>query len=158
MSFFFFCQKYKYQDEDTTSPPEHGSTHLPGDVQPPELVQVSEKNISQIENVHGFVSHSHISPMKVEPFDLFVLHFGSFPKACKQVCASSRTCVNTVTHSFTVQHPNTCFHSNIIQYLYYYIFVWPFFQSTAVLFHSCSAHSSFIVCSCLIRAKPCVAL
>ncbi|XP_053492741.1 disks large homolog 1 isoform X7 [Ictalurus furcatus] len=57
-------KKYRYQDEDTNSPPEHGSTRLPGDVQPPELVQVSEKNISQIENVHGFVSHSHISPMK----------------------------------------------------------------------------------------------
>lgn len=57
-------KKYRYQDEDTNSPPEHGSTRLPGHVQPPELVQVSEKNISQIENVHGFVSHSHISPMK----------------------------------------------------------------------------------------------
>ncbi|XP_056114856.1 disks large homolog 1 isoform X8 [Rhinichthys klamathensis goyatoka] len=57
-------EKYRYQDEDTTSPPEHGSPHLPGDVRPPELVQVSEKNISQIENVHGYVSHSHISPMK----------------------------------------------------------------------------------------------
>uniref|UniRef100_A0A673K1D0 Disks large homolog 1 n=1 Tax=Sinocyclocheilus rhinocerous TaxID=307959 RepID=A0A673K1D0_9TELE len=56
--------KYRYQDEDTTSPPEHSSPHLPGDVRPPELVQVSEKNISQIENVHGYVSHSHISPMK----------------------------------------------------------------------------------------------
>ncbi|XP_053088068.1 disks large homolog 1 isoform X10 [Pangasianodon hypophthalmus] len=62
-------KKYRYQDEDTTSPPEHGSTRLPGDVQPPELVQVSEKNISQIENVHGFVSHSHISPMKVESLE-----------------------------------------------------------------------------------------
>uniref|UniRef100_A0A673KAT6 Disks large homolog 1-like n=1 Tax=Sinocyclocheilus rhinocerous TaxID=307959 RepID=A0A673KAT6_9TELE len=59
-------QKYRYQDEDTTSPPEHSSPHLPGDVRPPELVQVSEKNISQIENVHGYVSHSHISPMKVK--------------------------------------------------------------------------------------------
>uniref|UniRef100_A0A8C2E315 Disks large homolog 1 n=1 Tax=Cyprinus carpio TaxID=7962 RepID=A0A8C2E315_CYPCA len=59
-------EKYKYQDEDTTSPPEQSSPHLPGDVRPPELVQVSEKNISQIENVHGYVSHSHISPMKVE--------------------------------------------------------------------------------------------
>ncbi|XP_053354091.1 disks large homolog 1 isoform X3 [Clarias gariepinus] len=59
-------KKYRYQDEDTTSPPEHGSTRLPGDFQPPELVQVSEKNISQIENVHGFVSHSHISPMKAD--------------------------------------------------------------------------------------------
>ncbi|XP_060775846.1 disks large homolog 1 isoform X2 [Neoarius graeffei] len=62
-------KKYRYQDEDNTSPPEHGSTRLPGDVQPPELVQVSEKNISQIENVHGFVSHSHISPMKVESLE-----------------------------------------------------------------------------------------
>uniref|UniRef100_W5KTN9 Disks large homolog 1 n=1 Tax=Astyanax mexicanus TaxID=7994 RepID=W5KTN9_ASTMX len=57
-------EKYRYQDEDTTSPPEHSSPRLPADLQPPELVQVSEKNISQIENVHGFVSHSHISPMK----------------------------------------------------------------------------------------------
>uniref|UniRef100_A0A672LUV8 Disks large homolog 1 n=1 Tax=Sinocyclocheilus grahami TaxID=75366 RepID=A0A672LUV8_SINGR len=58
--------KYRYQDEDTTSPPEHSSPHLPGDVRPPELVQVSEKSISQIENVHGYVSHSHITPMKVK--------------------------------------------------------------------------------------------
>ncbi|XP_005165956.2 disks large homolog 1 isoform X2 [Danio rerio] len=57
-------EKYRYQDEDTTSPPEHSSPHIPGDARPPELVQVSEKNISQIENVHGYVSHSHISPMK----------------------------------------------------------------------------------------------
>ncbi|XP_051752217.1 disks large homolog 1 isoform X6 [Ctenopharyngodon idella] len=62
-------EKYRYQDEDTTSPPEHSSPHLPGDVRPPELVQVSEKNISQIENVHGYVSHSHISPMKVESLE-----------------------------------------------------------------------------------------
>uniref|UniRef100_A0A673K5F1 Disks large homolog 1 n=1 Tax=Sinocyclocheilus rhinocerous TaxID=307959 RepID=A0A673K5F1_9TELE len=65
--------KYRYQDEDTTSPPEHSSPHLPGDVRPPELVQVSEKNISQIENVHGYVSHSHISPMKVKsPIHSFI--------------------------------------------------------------------------------------
>uniref|UniRef100_A0A671TBF9 Disks large homolog 1 n=1 Tax=Sinocyclocheilus anshuiensis TaxID=1608454 RepID=A0A671TBF9_9TELE len=68
-----FPPKYRYQDEDTTSPPEHSSPHLPGDVHPPELVQVSEKNISQIENVHGYVSHSHISPMKVKsPNHLFI--------------------------------------------------------------------------------------
>ncbi|KAL1022858.1 hypothetical protein UPYG_G00033390 [Umbra pygmaea] len=30
----------------------------------PELVQVAEKNLSRIENVHGLVSHAHISPMK----------------------------------------------------------------------------------------------
>ncbi|MCI4375562.1 hypothetical protein PGIGA_G00110980 [Pangasianodon gigas] len=69
ISLMFGCKKYRYQDEDATSPPEHGLTRLPGDIQPPELVQVSEKNISQIENVHGFVSHSHISPMKVESLE-----------------------------------------------------------------------------------------
>ncbi|XP_066519080.1 disks large homolog 1 isoform X14 [Hoplias malabaricus] len=64
--------KYRYQDEDTTSPPDHSSPRLPADLQPPELVQVSEKNISQIENVHGFVSHSHISPMKASPAPVLV--------------------------------------------------------------------------------------
>ncbi|XP_036410249.1 disks large homolog 1 isoform X6 [Megalops cyprinoides] len=56
-------EKYRHQDEDT-SPQEHSSPQLTNEVQGPELVQVSEKNLSQIENVHGFVSHSHISPMK----------------------------------------------------------------------------------------------
>ncbi|XP_056315960.1 disks large homolog 1 isoform X12 [Danio aesculapii] len=65
-------EKYRYQDEDTTSPPEHSSPHVPGDARPPELVQVSEKNISQIENVHGYVSHSHISPMKASPAPVVV--------------------------------------------------------------------------------------
>ncbi|XP_056607304.1 disks large homolog 1 isoform X15 [Triplophysa dalaica] len=65
-------EKYRYQDEDTTSPPEHSSPHMPGDGRPPELVQVSEKNISQIENVHGYVSHSHISPMKASPAPVVV--------------------------------------------------------------------------------------
>ncbi|XP_035380112.1 disks large homolog 1 isoform X1 [Electrophorus electricus] len=62
-------EKYRYQDEDTMSPPEITSPRLPANVPPPELVQVAEKNISQIENVHGFVSHSHISPMKVESLE-----------------------------------------------------------------------------------------
>uniref|UniRef100_A0A671RVP8 Disks large homolog 1 n=1 Tax=Sinocyclocheilus anshuiensis TaxID=1608454 RepID=A0A671RVP8_9TELE len=65
-------EKYRYQDEDTTSPPEHSSPHLQGDVRPPELVQVSEKSISQIENVHSYVSHSHISPMKASPAPVVV--------------------------------------------------------------------------------------
>ncbi|XP_073726309.1 disks large homolog 1 isoform X22 [Misgurnus anguillicaudatus] len=65
-------EKYRYQDEDTASPPDHNSPHMAGDVRPPELVQVSEKNISQIENVHGYVSHSHISPMKASPAPVVV--------------------------------------------------------------------------------------
>ncbi|XP_039193827.1 disks large homolog 4 isoform X6 [Crotalus tigris] len=56
-------KKYRYQDED--SPPlEHSPAHLPNQVKAPELVHVAEKNLSQIESVHGYVSHSHISPVK----------------------------------------------------------------------------------------------
>ncbi|XP_073726300.1 disks large homolog 1 isoform X13 [Misgurnus anguillicaudatus] len=72
ISLMFGCKKYRYQDEDTASPPDHNSPHMAGDVRPPELVQVSEKNISQIENVHGYVSHSHISPMKASPAPVVV--------------------------------------------------------------------------------------
>ncbi|XP_042195024.1 disks large homolog 1 isoform X3 [Callorhinchus milii] len=58
-------EKYRYQDEDTP-PQEPGSPQLSDEVTAPELVHVSEKNLSQIENVHGFVSQAHISPMKIE--------------------------------------------------------------------------------------------
>ncbi|XP_044885955.1 disks large homolog 1 isoform X14 [Mauremys mutica] len=51
-------EKYRCQDEDTPAQ-EHTN-----EVTVPELVHVSEKNLSQIENIHGFVSHSHISPVK----------------------------------------------------------------------------------------------
>uniref|UniRef100_A0A8C3RAK6 Discs large MAGUK scaffold protein 1 n=1 Tax=Cyanoderma ruficeps TaxID=181631 RepID=A0A8C3RAK6_9PASS len=61
--------KYRYQDEDTP-PQEHSSPHIANEVTGPELVHVSEKNLSQIENVHGFVSHSHISPVKVGIFEV----------------------------------------------------------------------------------------
>ncbi|XP_061097999.1 discs large homolog 1-like protein isoform X3 [Conger conger] len=61
-------EKYRQQDEDT-SPQENSSPQLTSEIQGPELVQVSEKNLSQIENVHGFVAHSHISPMKVESLE-----------------------------------------------------------------------------------------
>ncbi|XP_069069253.1 disks large homolog 1 isoform X5 [Pleurodeles waltl] len=56
-------EKYRYQDDDASSQ-EHSSPHLKNEIRGPELVHVSEKNLSQIENVHGFVSHSHISPLK----------------------------------------------------------------------------------------------
>ncbi|XP_037402948.1 disks large homolog 2 isoform X23 [Pygocentrus nattereri] len=63
---------YRYQD-DESPPPEHGFPRLTNEVRAPELVHVSEKNLSEIENVHGYVSHSHISPLKpalVTRFDL----------------------------------------------------------------------------------------
>ncbi|XP_044885949.1 disks large homolog 1 isoform X9 [Mauremys mutica] len=56
-------EKYRCQDEDTPAQ-EHTN-----EVTVPELVHVSEKNLSQIENIHGFVSHSHISPVKVNGTD-----------------------------------------------------------------------------------------
>uniref|UniRef100_A0A673B7Y0 Uncharacterized protein n=1 Tax=Sphaeramia orbicularis TaxID=375764 RepID=A0A673B7Y0_9TELE len=60
----FLFQKYRHHDEDS-SPQDQSSPQLTEEAGGPELVQVSEKNISQIENVHGYVSHAHISPMKV---------------------------------------------------------------------------------------------
>ncbi|XP_063750896.1 disks large homolog 2 isoform X11 [Eleginops maclovinus] len=64
--------QYHYQEDD--SPPlDQGFPRLTNEVRAPELVHVSEKNLSEIENVHGYVSHSHISPLKpalVTRFDL----------------------------------------------------------------------------------------
>ncbi|XP_051554915.1 discs large homolog 1-like protein isoform X10 [Myxocyprinus asiaticus] len=57
-------QKYRHHDEDTGSPQEQSSPQLTDEAPRPELVQVAEKNLSQIENVHGYVAHAHISPMK----------------------------------------------------------------------------------------------
>ncbi|XP_026802045.1 discs large homolog 1-like protein isoform X14 [Pangasianodon hypophthalmus] len=59
-------EKYKHHDEDG-SPQEQSSPQLTDETPGPELVQVAEKNISQIENVHGYVAHAHISPMKANP-------------------------------------------------------------------------------------------
>ncbi|XP_042184483.1 discs large homolog 1-like protein isoform X14 [Oncorhynchus tshawytscha] len=56
-------EKYRHHDEDTF-PQEQSSPQLTDEVPGPELVQVAEKNLSQIENVHGYVGHAHISPMK----------------------------------------------------------------------------------------------
>uniref|UniRef100_A0A674AMF7 Disks large homolog 1 n=1 Tax=Salmo trutta TaxID=8032 RepID=A0A674AMF7_SALTR len=58
-------EKYRIQDEDGSTPQQdQGQSQGRGEGRP-ELVQVAEKNLSQIENVHGYVSHAHISPMKV---------------------------------------------------------------------------------------------
>ncbi|XP_056247430.1 discs large homolog 1-like protein isoform X4 [Seriola aureovittata] len=58
------AQKYRHHDEDS-SPQDQSSPQLTEEAGGPELVQVAEKNLSQIENVHGYVTHAHISPMKV---------------------------------------------------------------------------------------------
>ncbi|KAM4772699.1 disks large homolog 1 isoform 18-T18 [Rhinophrynus dorsalis] len=64
-------EKYRYPDDDPPSQ-EPSSPQILNEGRSPELVQVSEKNISQIENVHGLVSHSHISPLKANPPPLIV--------------------------------------------------------------------------------------
>ncbi|XP_034411438.1 discs large homolog 1-like protein isoform X10 [Cyclopterus lumpus] len=56
-------EKYRHQDEDS-SPQDQSSPQLTEEAGGPELVQVEEKSLSQIENVHGYVTHAHISPMK----------------------------------------------------------------------------------------------
>ncbi|XP_034745396.1 disks large homolog 2 isoform X26 [Etheostoma cragini] len=63
---------YHYQEDDSPFL-DHGFPRLTNEVRAPELVHISEKNLSEIENVHGYVSHSHISPLKsalVTRFDL----------------------------------------------------------------------------------------
>ncbi|XP_048051740.1 discs large homolog 1-like protein isoform X15 [Megalobrama amblycephala] len=60
-------QKYRQHDEDTGTPQEQSSPQFTDEAPGPELVQVAEKNLSQIENVHGYVAHAHISPMKANP-------------------------------------------------------------------------------------------
>ncbi|XP_049448504.1 disks large homolog 2 isoform X10 [Epinephelus fuscoguttatus] len=63
--------QYQYQEDD--SPPlDQGFPRLTNEVRAPELVHVSEKNLSEIENVHGYVSHAHISPLKASPAPIIV--------------------------------------------------------------------------------------
>ncbi|XP_035861106.1 disks large homolog 1 isoform X8 [Sander lucioperca] len=64
-------EKYRHNDEDS-SPQDQSSPQLTEEVGGPELVQVAEKNLSQIENVHGYVTHAHISPMKANPAPVVV--------------------------------------------------------------------------------------
>ncbi|XP_040000737.1 disks large homolog 1-like isoform X11 [Xiphias gladius] len=63
-------EKYRHHDED--SPQDQSSPQLTEEAGGPELVQVAEKNLSQIENVHGYVTHAHISPMKANPAPVVV--------------------------------------------------------------------------------------
>ncbi|XP_069060049.1 disks large homolog 2 isoform X2 [Pleurodeles waltl] len=71
LSLMFGCKKYQYQDDDN-HPHDHTLPRLTHEVQGPELVHVSEKNLSQIENVHGYVLQSHISPLKASPAPIIV--------------------------------------------------------------------------------------
>ncbi|XP_034745398.1 disks large homolog 2 isoform X28 [Etheostoma cragini] len=63
--------QYHYQEDDSPFL-DHGFPRLTNEVRAPELVHISEKNLSEIENVHGYVSHSHISPLKASPAPIIV--------------------------------------------------------------------------------------
>ncbi|XP_054873113.1 disks large homolog 2 isoform X20 [Amphiprion ocellaris] len=63
--------QYHYQEDDSPHL-DQGFPRLTNKVRAPELVHVSEKNLSEIENVHGYVSHSHISPLKASPAPIIV--------------------------------------------------------------------------------------
>ncbi|XP_028903798.1 disks large homolog 2 isoform X12 [Ornithorhynchus anatinus] len=69
LSLMFGC-KYRYQDDEAHH--DHTLPRLTHEVRGPELVHVSEKNLSQIENVHGYVLQSHISPLKASPAPIIV--------------------------------------------------------------------------------------
>ncbi|XP_061695420.1 discs large homolog 1-like protein isoform X4 [Syngnathoides biaculeatus] len=58
-------EKYRHHDEDSSPQEDRSSPQVTDEAGGPELVQVAEKNLSQIENVHGYVTHAHISPVKV---------------------------------------------------------------------------------------------
>uniref|UniRef100_A0A674PMV1 Disks large homolog 1 n=1 Tax=Takifugu rubripes TaxID=31033 RepID=A0A674PMV1_TAKRU len=71
-SFSTSIEKYRHHDEDSSpqdqiQDQDESSPQLTEETEGAELVQVAEKNLFQIENVHGYVSHTHISPMKANP-------------------------------------------------------------------------------------------
>uniref|UniRef100_A0A668AAD5 Uncharacterized protein n=1 Tax=Myripristis murdjan TaxID=586833 RepID=A0A668AAD5_9TELE len=69
ISLMFGCKKYRYQEEEGASPgaPKDGSLGRRGDLRGAELVQVAERQLSQIQHVHGYVAHTHIAPAKANP-------------------------------------------------------------------------------------------
>uniref|UniRef100_A0A668TUN4 Discs, large homolog 2 (Drosophila) n=1 Tax=Oreochromis aureus TaxID=47969 RepID=A0A668TUN4_OREAU len=69
--FFHPIQIYHYQEDDSPLL-DQGFPQLTSGLRAPELVHVSQKNLSEIENVHGFVSHSHISPLKANPAPMII--------------------------------------------------------------------------------------
>nr|XP_020477427.1 disks large homolog 2-like isoform X8 [Monopterus albus] len=88
-------KQYHYQ-EDASPPLDQGFPCLTNEVCTPELVHVSEKNLSEIENVHGYVSHSHISPLKPALVTCFDLAYPSVTTA-NYMASPAPIIVNTDT-------------------------------------------------------------
>uniref|UniRef100_H2RTH4 Discs, large homolog 2 (Drosophila) n=1 Tax=Takifugu rubripes TaxID=31033 RepID=H2RTH4_TAKRU len=101
-------RQYNYQDDD--SPPhDQGFLRLTNEVTP-ELVHVSEKNLSEIENVHGYVSHSHISPLKGRAPACLCHHISLSSPASLRQASPAPIIVNTDTlESLPYVSWNICF-------------------------------------------------
>lgn len=73
-----------------------GSLSRHCDLHGAELVQVAERQLSQIQHVHGYVTHSHITPAQVT-------RRGRLPAAAHTRCArlftNSVCCLETHTHT-----------------------------------------------------------
>uniref|UniRef100_A0A4W3J8Z8 Discs, large homolog 2 (Drosophila) n=1 Tax=Callorhinchus milii TaxID=7868 RepID=A0A4W3J8Z8_CALMI len=87
--------KYHYHNEDSL-PEDYTLPRLTNEIKGPELVYVSEKNLSQIENVHGYVSHAHISPLKVSPTFLNIyLKIRNYNDTMELIASPAPVIVNT---------------------------------------------------------------
>uniref|UniRef100_A0A3B4ASW9 Uncharacterized protein n=1 Tax=Periophthalmus magnuspinnatus TaxID=409849 RepID=A0A3B4ASW9_9GOBI len=71
ISLMFGCKKYRYHEEDGTSPgaprlhPHHHHHTCPQHPMGLRLVQVAERQLSQIQHVHGYVTRAHITPAQL---------------------------------------------------------------------------------------------
>uniref|UniRef100_A0A8D0D1P6 Discs large MAGUK scaffold protein 1 n=1 Tax=Sander lucioperca TaxID=283035 RepID=A0A8D0D1P6_SANLU len=83
----FLCDtfyKYRYQEEEGASPERErslgrdGSLCRHGDLRGAELVQVAERELSHIQHVHGYVTHTHITPAQVTRLWLFHQYLSVF--------------------------------------------------------------------------------
>uniref|UniRef100_A0A3B3B7V8 Disks large homolog 1 n=1 Tax=Oryzias melastigma TaxID=30732 RepID=A0A3B3B7V8_ORYME len=106
-------EKYRHHDEDS-SPQDQSSPQLTEEAGGPELVQVAEKNLSEIENVHGYVTHAHISPMKTVMFPFVVSVF--FPQANPPPVVVNTDSLDTppyvISAALTSVHVSSCCQGN----------------------------------------------
>ncbi|XP_063056137.1 discs large homolog 1-like protein [Engraulis encrasicolus] len=88
VSLMFGCKKYRYKDDESATPPVPPPAQVSVESREPELVQVAQRRISQIRNIHGYVTHSHIPPAKsvdsVSPVGLEELPAPTFPSLYSQ--------------------------------------------------------------------------
>ncbi|XP_061089591.1 disks large homolog 4-like isoform X1 [Conger conger] len=86
-------QKYRYQDEETP-PMEHSPAHLaPG--KSGELMHLSDKSLTPMDGMHGYMPHTHLSPIK--PVLMSAGHTPIYTSAASTLANSPPVVVNTET-------------------------------------------------------------